>query len=111
MLKRIEDITVISGEEFLSYEGEYIFVDTHCPFQSQPLTQAFISFGEAEDQLPTIWHESSVFSGEVFMTFEAPTLHTFLSLSLQEQITAEQFVFVKVIAIGDAQELKAIRRV
>jgi hypothetical protein len=109
MLKRIEDITVISTDEFLSYEGEMIFVDTDCPFTSQPLTQVFLAISDKEDELPNLWQESSVFGGDVFTSFEENVLHTFISLDLQEQLDPGQFLFVKVIAIGEPVERKPIK--
>lgn len=109
MLKRIEDITVISSDEFLSYEGDMIFVDTECPFKSQPVAQAFVAIGDAEDQLPTMWQESSIFGGDIFMTYEDGTVHTFISLELQEQMEPGKFLFIKIIAIGEQSETKPIR--
>lgn len=109
MLKRIEDITVISTEEFLSYEGEMIFVDTECPFKSHPLTQAFLSIGDREDELPSMWQESNLFGGDVFMTYEDGILHTFISLDFKEQLDPGKFLFIKVVAIGEPKDVKPIR--
>lgn len=109
MLKRLEDITVISTDEFHSYEGEMIFVDTESPFPSQPLTQVFIGMGPAEDELPSLWQESTVFGGEIFTTFEDKTIHTFISLDLQDQFEPGQYIFIKVIAIGESEDKKPIR--
>ncbi len=109
MLKRIEDITVISTDEFLSYEGEMIFVDTECPFKSQPVSQVFLSISDSEDTLPALWQESSVFGGEVFTSYEEGVLHTFISLDLQDQLEPGQYLFIKVIAIGEPRDRKPIR--
>ncbi len=109
MLKRIEDITVISGAEFHSYEGEMIFVDTECPFRSQPIAQAYLAMGDAEDELPNMWQESSIFGGDVFMTYESGVLHTFISLDMKEQLDEEKYLFIKVIAIGEPSDTIPIR--
>lgn len=109
MLKRVEDITVISADEFLSYEGEMIFVDTQCPFKSQPLTQVFLSVGDAEDELPSMWQESALFADTVFTTFEDDVLHTFISLELKEQLEPGKYLFIKVIAIGEPVDTRPIR--
>ncbi len=109
MLKQIEDITVISTDDFLSYEGEMIFVDTECPFKSQPIAQAYISMGDTETDLPKMWQECSIFSNDIYMTYEDGTIHTFISLDLQDQLDPGQYLFIKVIAIGEPQETKTIR--
>ncbi len=109
MLKRIEDITVISGEEFHSYTDEMIFVDTVCPFKQQPLTQAFIGISDAEEELPALWQEISLYGGDIFLTFENDTVHTFISTDFKEQLDVEKFLFIKVIAIGDAQDTRPFR--
>jgi hypothetical protein len=104
MLKRIEDITVISADDFLAYEGDMIFVDTECPFQSQPIAQAFVSISDAEDELPHIWQEISIFPEDFFMTYEDGVIHTFISLEFKDQ-----YLFIKVIAIGEPNETKMLR--
>jgi hypothetical protein len=109
MLKRIEDITVISADEFLSYEGEMIFVDTECPLKSQPMAQAYLAIGDKETELPTMWQESSLFGGDVFMTYEEGVIHTFISLELKEQLEPGKFLFIKVIALGEHNDLRPIR--
>lgn len=109
MLKQIEDITVISAEEFLSYEGDMIFVDTECSFQSQPIAQAYISVGTSETELPTMWQESSLFAGSIFMTYENNVIHTFISLELKDQLEPGQYLFIKVIAIGEPNNTRPIR--
>lgn len=109
MLKRIEDITVISADEFHSYEGEWIFVDTASPFQSQPMAQAYISIGDSETELPLMWQESNIFAGEVFITYEEGVIHTFLSLELKDQLESGKFLFIKVIAIGEPSNTRPIR--
>lgn len=109
MLRRIEDITVISAKEFLSYEGEMIFVDTDVPFKTQPLAQVYVGMGQAEDELPGMWQESSLFAGGIFTTFENEVLHTFISLELKDQLEPEQYLFIKVILIGEISDLKPIR--
>jgi len=109
MLKRVEDITVISAEEFHSYEGELIFVDTECPFRSQPIAQAFLAIGNTEDDLPTMWQESSLFGGDIFMTYENNIIHTFISLEIKEQLEIGKYLFIKVIAIGEPNDTKPIR--
>jgi hypothetical protein len=109
MLKLIEDITVISADEFLSYEGEMIFVDTECPFKSQPLAQVYLAIGDIEDSLPSMWQESSLFAGGVFTTYESGVLHTFISLELQDQLEPGKFLFIKVISIGEPSDNKPIR--
>ena len=101
MLKRIEDITVISGQEFVSCEEDMLFVDTESPFSSQPLVQVFIALSEAETELPDTWQESSLFGGDVVITYEEGTIHTFISVDIQEQMAPEQYLFIKVIAIGE----------
>lgn len=103
MITRIEDITVIAADDFLSYEGEMIFVDTPSPFASQPIAQAYVAMGEAETELPDMWQESSVFGSDVFLTFGDGTIHTFLSLDLQDQVEPGTYIFIKVIAIGDTE--------
>jgi hypothetical protein len=101
MLTRLEDITVISAAEFASYEGDMIFVDTTCPFSSQPIAQAYLSIGDTELELPESWQESSVFGGEVLMTYEDGVIHTFIGLEVAEQLEPHQHLFIKVIAIGE----------
>lgn len=86
-----------------------IFIDTEAPFQSQPLVQAYVAIGDEEDELPTLWQEIAVFGGDIFLTYEEGVIHTFLSLELQEQLSPGQFIFIKVIAIGELQTLKSIR--
>jgi hypothetical protein len=109
MLKSIEDITVISADEFHSYEGDMIFVDTECPFKSQPLAQIYIGMGDSEDELPTMWQESILFGGDIFTTYEYGVLHTFISLDLKDQLDPGKFLFIKAIVIGEPRETKMIR--
>jgi hypothetical protein len=109
MLKRVEDITVISAEEFHSYEGELIFVDTECPFKSQPIAQAYIAIGDTESDLPTMWQESSLYAGDIFMTYENNLIHTFISLDLKDQLELGKYLFIKVITIGEPSDTKPIR--
>lgn len=109
MLKRIEDITVISADEFLSYEGDLIFVDTQAPFRSQPIAQAYLALGDSEDTLPSLWQEISLYGSDIFITFEEGVIHTFISLDFKEQLESGQYIFIKVIAIGEPDEKKPIR--
>ncbi len=109
MMKLIEDITVIAADEFLSFEGEMIFVDTECPFKSQPLSQVFIAIGDSETELPSMWQESTLFQGDIFSTFENNVLHTFISLEFQQYLEPGQYLFIKVITMGEPNDRKAIR--
>lgn len=109
MLKRIEDITVISTDEFLSYEGDMIFVDTESPFKSQPIAQAYVAIGDSETELPDMWQEIGLFGGDFFLTFEDDIIHTFISLDFKEQLEPGRYLFIKVIAIGEPKDAKTIR--
>lgn len=102
MLKRIEDITIVTAEEFDSNDGDMIFVDTVCEgFKSQPLAQAYLAVGESESELPSMWQEANVFGGGVLLTYEPGVIHTFLSPELKDELESGKFLFVKVIAIGE----------
>jgi hypothetical protein len=103
MLERIEDITVLAKEEFETAESDMLFVDTESTFQTQPLVQVFLGISDGETELPDNWQESNVFSGDVAITYEEGIIHTFLSLDFGDQLENGQFLFIKVIAIGEAK--------